>query len=107
MMIAIPIFSMQLEKTKEATDLANMRSAKFLAASEFMSVYDHQEYYRYFDIKSGRMTDNKPEGYGMSDVDSIFFSEGLGSGIPFENGVAKVIAVHIDTNGNVTITWES
>ena len=64
--VSIPIFTSQLEKSKQATDLANMRSAKAAAVAEWMSDGMPEGYSRKYDAASGTMTDSTPAGYGKS-----------------------------------------
>jgi len=70
--VAIPIFSAQLEKSREETDIANMRSAKAGAIALLLSGKKldgtnkiDASYKVYFDAGSGELVDAKPSrGYG-------------------------------------------
>ena len=66
--ISIPIFSKQLEKAREATDIANMRDAKAAAVtaylSEEMSAGDENSAL-YYDAGKGVLTEQKPSAYGQ------------------------------------------
>ena len=103
--VAIPIYTVQLEKANEATDMANMRAAQFLATSEYMTEYHGKNYRRYYDAGTGHMVDTAPAGYGKSDIDAAIFSNGLGTGIPCANGQQHYVIVVIDTTGNLVMTW--
>ena len=104
--ISIPIFTGQLEKAKQATDLSNMRSAKAAAVAEYLTENMGGEYKRYYDAGKGRMSDSIPEGYGKSSTNASEFASGLNaSGVPNKDGTANYITVEIDKNGQVSMTW--
>ena len=109
--ISIPIFTSQLEKSKQATDLANMRSAKAAALSEWMNdhdAYSGTEYKRNYDAAKGVMTDAKPEGYGQSSKSVTEFENPMpgASGIP-NPGEPTYITVSISGDGTVSLKWAS
>ena len=70
--IAIPIFTVQLEKSREETDIANMRSTKAGAVALLLSGYKldgttkmESGYSVYFDAGSGELMESAPtHGYG-------------------------------------------
>ena len=73
--IAIPIFNKQLEKSREATDIANLRAAKSLAAAQYNSgevVFPgtaSSDYVNYvYDLSKGKLVDwnsrYSVKGYG-------------------------------------------
>ena len=105
--ISIPIFTGQLEKAKQATDLANMRSAKAAAVAEYLTENMGGEYKRYYDAGKGRMSDSIPEGYGKSSKDVTAFDTVIdgASGVPNSDGTAHYITVSIDKNGTVLMNW--
>ena len=106
--VSIPILSSQLEKSKEATDLANMRNAKAAAIAEWMvdfNPYSSTDYSRNYDAASGVMMTAQPMGYGKSKKDSTVFASKLNAhGIP-NDGYPKFINVTINSEGEATITW--
>ena len=105
--VSIPVFTSQLEKSKQATDLANMRSAKAAAIAEWMSDGMPVDYTRKYDASSGTMTDSAPTGYGKSSKAVTAFDtvmEGA-SGVPNSNGKANYITVKISEEGLVTLNW--
>jgi len=109
--VSIPIFTSQLEKSRQATDLANMRSAKSAALSEWMNnpeLYYGTQYQRNYDAVRGVMTDEKPEGYGKSSKNVTEFASPMkgASGIP-NPGSPTYITVTIDTDGTVAVVWAS
>ena len=63
--VAIPIFNTQLEKSREETDIANLRAAKAAAVAHYMDPDNTAD--MYFDAANGVLVDeaNKPTvGYG-------------------------------------------
>jgi len=107
--ISIPIFTSQLEKSRQATDIANMRSAKAAAVAEWMAdpdTYANAQYERYYDAAKGVMTDTVPEGYGRSAKNVTEFDTVIAgaSGVP-NPGDPGYITVKIDTDGTVSIAW--
>lgn len=107
--ISIPIFTSQLEKSRQATDISNMRSAKAAAVAEWMAdpdTYANAQYERYYDAAKGVMTDTVPEGYGRSAKNVTEFDTVIAgaSGVP-NPGDPGYITVKIDTDGTVSIAW--
>ena len=62
--ISIPIFTSQLEKSREATDIANLRAAKAAFTSMYLDgdVDTNKTYY--YDADAGKIVETKPTGYG-------------------------------------------
>ena len=61
-MVAVPIFNTQLEKSREETDIANMRAAKAAAVAYFL---DHPEATQVnFNATTGAVQTDTPAGYG-------------------------------------------
>ena len=88
--IAIPVFTSQLEKSKEATDMANVRSAYAEVLAEYLS--DSQTHTATVALKSN--TDSVKGTYeaiaGVAATDII-------------GNKATSVDVVVDANGNVTI----
>ena len=117
--ISIPIFTSQLEKSREATDVANMRAAKAAAVTAYLSeeapVWTKDattgavSYYSgtlYYDATNGVLTATKPTGYGKGTNTNAGNTELNYS--PGTSVVGQVIQVSIDqTSGNVTLSWVS
>ena len=106
--ISIPIFNSQLEKAREAVDIANMRSAKASAVAEYLTDPDEYTdgYRRFYDASKGAMSDIPPEGYGKSSKDVSEFKtiiEGA-SGIP-NPGSPSYVTVVITSNNQVSLIW--
>lgn len=89
--ISIPIFSAQLEKAKEATDMANIRSAYAEVVAEYLG--DSQKHEASVDLKSD--TSNY-ESDPNAEIAGVKYSEILGKGATF-------CKVEVTENGTVTI----
>lgn len=114
--IAIPVFTTQLEKSKETTDIANLRSAYAAGQVTALTGYygknslstkttlwynpnkDGSLDSAKFDIGQGTATDGKADTSAFSDTDAIMqYSTGTGvkdQGIKltFSNGSLKTVA---------------
>ena len=107
--VSIPIFTSQLEKSREATDLANMRSAKAAAVAEWMSgdMSGSAEYV--YDAASGRAYNRTEKssvaGYGKSSKPASSFSDETVTGTPNENGTANFVTVIISESGAISYRW--
>lgn len=106
--VSIPIFTGQLEKSRQAVDVSNMRAA--YAAAEYQFLEDGEAYRGYYDAASGTLTDAAPTGYGKSGKDvsewlshyAVPFSNA--SGTP-NNGTPQALRVSVDQAGAVSMTW--
>ena len=106
--VSIPIFTGQLEKSRQAVDVSNMRAA--YAAAEYRFLEDGEAYRGYYDAASGTLTDAAPTGYGKSGKDvsewlshyAVPFSNA--SGTP-NNGTPQALRVSVDQAGAVSMTW--
>ncbi len=112
--ISIPIFTSQLEKAREATDVANMRAAKAEAVADYLSAdlddsiwnIDRGEATAYYDAGSGLMVKNTPTNkYGKgTTADGGASYDGYQSG---ESYTSKVIKVTLTTGtGAIKLEWE-
>ena len=85
--IAIPVFNAQLDKAREATDMANERSAKAVAVATYLTEGDDGTFY--FDAAAGTLVDGAPTtGYGQS-----------------SDNKDKVIETVVGDTGTVSIDW--
>ena len=91
--VSMPILTNQLNKSKEATDDANLRAAKAAAVAEALDVdsklkKDGATAY-YYNIETGKIVDSsrKPADYGVY-------------------GAHTVIKVVINADGTVNVNWE-
>lgn len=102
--IAIPVMNSQLEKAREATDVANMRSAKAVAVVGYLS--EGTTGTKYFDVVSGTLKDTKAEiskGYGKgTNIDGGMTEMGYAAGTATKDQIIEVI---IADDGGVTLNW--
>ena len=106
--VSIPIFTAQLEKAREATDLANMRAAKAVAVAEYLEDDSATWTKKYYDASKGTLVDTAPSkgyGKGTKTVGSEANEEiGYVPGTEYAGQVIAITAVTKD--GGVTMTWE-
>lgn len=96
--VSIPIFTSQISKAREATDLANVRAAKAAAASKYLGEETSGTFY--YDAEAGELKADKTgiTAYGQSST-NVSGATGAPTG--------KVLKVTIaNTDGAVTLTWE-
>ena len=90
--ISIPIFSAQLEKAKEATDMANIRTAYAEVVAAYLD--DSKVHEASVDLKSDLTSDFKS---GDAEIAGIKYSEILGNGAP------SPCKIEVAEDGTVTI----
>ena len=92
--ISIPIFTSQLEKAREATDIANIRSAYAEASAEALTTEKN---------KVEKETQNTMQSTGA--IDKIV-SESVGpwatSSITITKGQKAKVTIDVDADGNAT-----
>ena len=106
--ISIPIFTQQLERSKQASDLANMRNAKSVAVTDWMTNPPEDPsavYSRNYDAARGIMVDSVPQGYGRSSADAATFASELNAHRIPNDGQPHYVNVTIDPSGDVTLSW--
>lgn len=108
--ISIPVFSGQLEKSRKAVDLANVRSAKAAAAAEYLTDGGDGTRTYYYDAAAGKVTDldiarASVEGYGKSHSAFDPVRDGA-SGIPNTGKASGIVAVTISSDGTQSAEWE-
>ena len=111
--VSIPIFTAQLEKAREATDLANQRAAKAAAVAAYLDGSATGDATYYYDASKGVAVaaDSKPEtitgyGKGTSAVGSSSNTQdGYIPGNAYTNEVVKVTITGGNTQ-NVAVSWE-
>ena len=91
--ISIPIFSAQLEKAKEATDMANIRSAYAEVVAAYLG--DPKVHEASVDLKSNLESDFKSDP--NAEIAGIKYSEILGNGAP------SPCKIEVAEDGTVTI----
>ena len=70
--VSIPIFTAQLEKSREATDMANLRAAKAALITCVLDADESDAIYKalqdstkvYYDAQNGVLTTKQPSAYG-------------------------------------------
>lgn len=99
--VSIPVFTSQLEKAKQATDMANERAAKGMAstlyllnqdpdtAAKAIEYTDHKATFNY-DVIKGELTSDAVDGYGKCSEHS-----------------GQYIKATIQDNGTITIEWST
>ena len=120
MAVSIPIFTAQLEKSRESTDMANLRAAKAAAVSEYL-VGDSGDttvtwtdandaskgFTAYYEAKGGLLQATKPTatyGAGTATVGSASNTD-----FNYDPAVSvkdKVIKITVDDKGGCTFAWE-
>ncbi len=112
--VSIPIFTSQLEKAREATDLANQRAAKAAAIAAYLDGSATGDATYYYDASSGVAKTEKDGitayGKGTTAVgDSSNTQDGYAPDTAYTNKIVKVIITANDTTTakeKVAITWE-
>lgn len=106
--MSIPIFTSQLKKAREATDLADIRAAKAAAVVEYMNNDSATWTEKYYDVGKGVLVTTKPSsgyGKGTETVGSESNKElGYKPGEVYTDKVIKITNVKPD--GDVTMAWE-
>lgn len=93
--ISIPIFTSQLEKAREATDAANLRSAYAVAAANILTSDDDAK-----DVSCGPVKAVQADTTWTSSVkDQSIGDFAISSITP-----SATMYVHVDNNGKVTVT---
>ncbi len=101
--ISIPIFTSQLEKAREATDVANMRAAKAVAVAQYLT--DNTTGTFYYDAAAGTLVSSAPAAkYGKGTTADGGVTE-LGYA-PTTATTGQVVKVVVAANGTVTLSWE-
>ena len=106
--VSIPIFTAQLEKAREATDLANMRAAKAAAVAEYLDDDSATWTTKYYDAAKGTLVATKPDkgyGKGTKTVGNPSNEEiGYKPDTDYTNQVIAITAVTKD--GGVVMEWQ-
>ena len=115
--ISIPIFTTQLEKSRESTDIANMRAAKAAAVSAYLGeekIGDTQlgsgqtaAATLYYDAENGKLKDD-PDGitaYGKGTGPAVGSPSNTFMGYKPDKAAADYITVTVATDGSVTMSF--
>lgn len=100
--ISIPIFTSQLEKARESTDVANMRAAKAEAVTEYLSNEKTGTFF--YDAANGKLVTDKPDGYGKGTTTNGGTKYSAYSSTTAYTDKAIQIVIGAD-DGTVTETW--
>lgn len=113
--VSIPIFTSRLEKSREATDIANMRAAKAAVVAAYLSdeTVDGVTFGSaqtdsvsiYYDANNGVLTKNVPEEKYGQGTKTKGGSKKYGTYTEESLVKDQVIQASIDTAGKVTLTW--
>jgi prepilin-type N-terminal cleavage/methylation domain-containing protein len=110
--VSIPIFTSQLEKAREETDIANMRSAKAVAVAAYLTedktlITDStKETVLFYDAAAGKLVTTAPTAkYGKGTSADGKCEDYMG----YKHGTeatGKAIEVTIATDGTITESWK-
>ena len=106
--IAIPVFSAQLERSKQAVDLTTMRSAYAAALTEWMTSGSSTETVYYYNGSSVQDAKTGITGYGQSSTNAKNFAVDVpfkATGVPNKNGNANFLTVEVSETGEVSMSW--
>ena len=104
--ISIPIFNAQLEKSREATDIANMRAAKAAAVTEYLAGTNAGKAATYnYDAQNGKLvaSTTTPTGYGKGTT--VNGGQSYADYVNTTDYTDKYITVTISASGDVTLDW--
>lgn len=109
--ISIPIFTSQLEKSREATDVANMRAAKAAAVVQYLDSNAAITAMNY-DANAGKLVESTttPAGYGKGTTTDGGTKYGASTDKVYYDSSAdytdQYIQVTVDKDGNVAESWK-
>jgi len=93
--VSVPVFTAQLEKTREATDIANERDCKAIAVSSFLNDGTNGTFF--YDAASGCLM--------TTSEDIIVYGKGTMAGSIAEDHTKSIIRCIITPSGSISITW--
>ena len=102
--IAIPVFAGQLERSRQAVDMSNMRNAYAIYATGVNTGEIKQGEVYYYDVASNTLSSHdKPEGYGKARTESNKWwnGNGVALGVPKD----KILQIEMDSYGNLVFRW--
>lgn len=100
--ISIPIFNSQIEKSKAAVDMSNVKTAKTIATAEYITYGNSKKIEYYYDKNDG-IVKTKSDGiepYGKSEYD---LEEDNAKNIPKD----KIIKIEFNTKSDMSLYWVS
>ena len=100
--IAIPVFTSQLEKAREATDMSNLRAAYAEVTTEYLANGATKPYYAVVALKQQK------DGWQNSENGKLYSREnGVEKAITIDDSIVKknsTLYVNINGEGTVTVT---
>ena len=100
--IAIPVFTSQLEKAREATDMSNLRAAYAEVATEYLANGATKPYYAEVTLKQQK------NGWQNSENGKLYTRvDGVEKAITIDDSIVtkgSTVFVNIDGEGTVTVT---
>mgnify|MGYP003289588166 CR=1 FL=1 len=99
--VSMPVFTSQLEKSRDAANDANVRAAKAVAISEYLMNEKTGEYN--YDAVNGKITKGKPAGYGRAVTENT--TKGY-EGVTEDEVIKVTITPPTGDDDDVTITTE-
>ena len=100
--IAIPVFTSQLEKSREATDMSNIRAAYAEVMAEYLANGADKAYYAEVGLKQQKDGwQNTENGKLYTRVDGVEKEVTVDDSIVGKN---KTVYVNVDGEGTVTVT---
>ena len=100
--IAIPVFTAQLEKSREATDMSNIRAAYAEVMAEYLANGADKAYYAEVGLKQQKDGwQNTENGKLYTRVDGVEKEVTVDDSIVGKN---KTVYVNVDGEGTVTVT---
>ena len=114
--ISIPIFTTQLEKSRESTDIANMRAAKAAAVSAYLgeeTIGSKQlgsaqtaAVTLYYDAENGKLLDSATDitAYGKGTT-ATGSTTNTFMGYKYDKAAADYITVTVAADGSVTMSF--
>ena len=119
MAISTPIFTSQLEKSRDAVTLSNIRAAKAAAIAAYLDAVSTGDATYYYDASSGAVKSkrNNITGYGKGTTHEGSASNTQDGYNPKEDYVGKVVKVQItettaasgstaEKDQGITVSWE-
>lgn len=97
--IAIPVFTTQLERSREATDLSNVRSAYAEAVAEYLSMGANTE------TSATASAQQKQPDWQMGESNAVLKTRvnGKEGTVSFSAKTTGEYTVHVDASGTVTV----
>lgn len=100
--IAIPVFTSQLEKSREATDISNIRSAYAEAMAEYLSSGADDAYYSEVSLKQ------QLDGWQNKENNTLYTRiNGKEEPVTIDDSIVgkdKTVYVNVAADGTVTVT---